>query len=533
MPSFAPLAWNFVRAACLPAARQFAHALTRVRSSQLHLLRDILRNNRQTEFGRRHDFVALRNWDDFRARVPLQTAADYQRTVQRIAAGEPNLLNPQPPRFFGLTSGLSGEPKLIAHPPSGLTAFGRAGRVWLSDLLGAWPAIRRGRAYLSISPPLAGPARLAPGGIPIGMAAPSRHFARWGEAAFARISITSPGFDAEPAWSADIPGWRRATASLLAAADDLSLLALANPGFFEMLWRTLLEHRESILGEIHDGQAYPGMSRIAAAPARAAQLARLLAHPEVGPAACWPQLAMISCWGHAASAEPARMLAAQWPGVPLQAKGLWATEAPVSIPLAAYPWPVLAVNCACYEFIADDGSAYLADEVRIGGEYRVVLTTAGGLYRYELGDRVAIRGFAGTAPLLELLGRTGIVADLAGEKLAESFVAQCLPTGIGFRLLLPAVGRRRYQLVVDAPRHDNASAQALAATTEQALCRHWLYADRRSLGLLEAVAAMRVHQPAGVLDRLFLAQGRRGDGGKPLALALAPDWLNAFEAALA
>lgn len=533
MNAFAPLAWNFLRAACQPDAWRFARALAGVRKCQERLLIDIVRRNALTEFGRRHDFAAMRNWDDFRARVPIQSAEEYQALVRRIAAGENNVLNPQSPRLFGMTSGLSGEHKLIAHPASGLAAFGQAGRIWLGDLLNTWPAIRQGRAYLSISPPLAGPARVTPRGIPIGMSAPSRHLARWGEQVFAQISVTSPGFDADPAWSEDIAGWRRATAVILAAAGDLSLLSLANPGFFDVLWRTLKEQSECILRQIHDGSKFPGMPHIPAAPGRSRSLARQLAGPGASPTACWPKLALISCWGHAASTETARMLAEQWPGIPLQPKGLWATEAPVSIPLAAYPWPVLAVNCACYEFIDAAGSAFLAHEVRSGNAYRIVLTTAGGLYRYDLGDRVAVRGFAGKAPLLEFIGRLGIVADLAGEKLTDSFVAQSLPAGIGPRLLLASNHLRRYRLVVDAARHDVAAAQALAEATEQALCKHWLYADRRGLGLLEPVAAMRVRQPAAVMDKLCLARGMRGDGGKPVALAPGKGWNAAFEAALA
>lgn len=526
MTAFSRLAWKALAIACQPATRQFRRVLPQARETQQACLLRILRQNGRTRFGEQHRFEHLRDWDDFRSRVPLQSADEYQRLVQRVAAGEANLLNPGMPRFFGLTSGLAGEAKLIAHTPGGLSAFQRATRIWVGDLLAHWPGIARGRAYLSISPPLAACRSHAATGIPVGLSRPAGHFAAWGSAVFRQISVTSPGFDDEACWQQDISAWRYATACLLAAAPDLSFVSLANPGFFDVLWQTLNEQTERVLADVRDGFAFPGHPPVRGSPQRARHLARCLA-AGAGPQDCWPELGLISCWAHAASRFPAGVLARQFPAATLQAKGLWATEAPVTIPLHDFAWPVLAIDCACYEFLDAAGNSRLAHELDEGGEYEVVLTTPGGLYRYQLGDVVRVRGFAGTTPQLELLGRSGLVSDLAGEKLAESFVARCLPED-GGSLLLPAVEQRRYLLVVDAARYPAEMAEQQAAAVEQALCRHWLYADRRQLGLLEPVRALRVRAPAAIVDRLFLAGGMRGDGGKPVALAPSGKWLAAF-----
>lgn len=500
-------------------------------ATQQALLRSILHFNRDTAFGRQHSFGSICSWRDYRAAVPIQTPREYRDFAMRIGAGEYALLSPQPPEFFGMTSGSSGEVKLIAHPPAGLAAFRRAARIWLADLLANQPAIRRGRAYLSISPPLAGDPGCSLTGIPYGMREPSRHFAAWAESALKRISITSARFDAEPCWIDTIPAWRRATACLLAASGDLTLLSIAGPGFFDVLWQTILAHVEEILAAVHGGFSMPGMSACAADPVRARELARVFGAGSPDPVSLWPQLAVLSCWAHAASRHPAQALAERLPQAWMQPKGLWATEAPVSLPLVGLPYPVLAVNCACYEFLDDAGGVWLAHELQGDGCYRVVLTTAGGLYRYDLGDRVRVRGFAGTAPLLEFIGRDGVQGDLAGEKLTDAFVAACLPAGFGVSLLVASVANRRYLLVVDADHCDAQTAIQQAALTDTALSRHWLYADRRALGMLEAVMPLRVRSPAEVVDRLFLQKGLRADGGKLLALAPFPTWEKAFRAA--
>lgn len=52
-----------------------------------------------------------------------------------------------------------------------------------------------------------------------------------------------------------------------------------------------------------------------------------------------------------------------------------------------------------------------------------MITTAGGLYRYDLGDQIRCIGHQGATPRLVFEGRAGLVSDLVGEKLNEAFVA--------------------------------------------------------------------------------------------------------------
>ena len=107
----------------------------------------------------------------------------------------------------------------------------------------------------------------------------------------------------------------------------------------------------------------------------------------------------------------------------IQGKGLIATEAFVSLPLEEGLDPVLAVNCHFFEFQhLDDDVISLAHELVDGKEYRVIVTTGGGLYRYALGDRVRVTGFIQGAPCLRFIGREGNVSDLFGEKLQGAFV---------------------------------------------------------------------------------------------------------------
>ena len=236
----------------------------------------------------------------------------------------------------------------------------------------------------------------------------------------------------------------------------------------------------------------------------------------------WPGLQVISCWDQGASRPYADALRAQFPGVRVQGKGLLATEGVVSIPLHDLAMPVLAVDSAFFEFQDDAGRVCLPAETAAGGEYHVIITTDGGLYRYALGDRVRVHGFAGEAPMLEFLGRGAQVSDLCGEKLTEPFVLSALePLGLRFAAVAPEEApQRRYVLYVDAQEIAAESVPGLAARADAQLQRNPQYAYARQIGQLASLEARRCAQPLDAWQRTGLARGQRLGDIKPPALCL-------------
>src|SRR6185295_5509465 len=77
--------------------------------------------------------------------------------------------------------------------------------------------------------------------------------------------------------------------------------------------------------------------------------------------------------------------------------------------------------------------------------------TPGGLYRYDLGDVLECESQGVSGPTLRFIGRAGVVSDLVGEKLSDSFVANVLaqlPSGAA--LVPSAQPRPHYELWIDA-----------------------------------------------------------------------------------
>ncbi len=102
------------RVANVPVAL-WDRALRNVRRTQEATLLALLEHARSTEFGRAHDFGRIRGYDDYARRVPIGDYDSFSPYIDRMRAGERNLLVPEFVRYFGNSSGSSnhGRPKFL------------------------------------------------------------------------------------------------------------------------------------------------------------------------------------------------------------------------------------------------------------------------------------------------------------------------------------------------------------------------------------------------------------------------------------
>ncbi len=77
-------------------------------------LRNLLLAASRTEFGRQHDFGAIRSYEEYRDRVAVASYPDFRPRVERMVAGEANVLWPGHCKRFAQSSGTSdGKSKYI------------------------------------------------------------------------------------------------------------------------------------------------------------------------------------------------------------------------------------------------------------------------------------------------------------------------------------------------------------------------------------------------------------------------------------
>lgn len=506
-----------------PADDAFQHALGRPVETQDRILADLLKRNASTTYGRKLGFDRIRSMKEFRARVPITTYDDYSEDIERIRQGESNVLTKDPVLRLVPSSGSVAARKLIPYTQSLHQEFQRGILPWISGVLREDRKLMGGPAYWSISPAI--PERDPASAVPIGFEDDTHYLGAMLRPLVRRVQAVPP----DVRHIADIEIFRIATALFLLRARQLRLISVWHPSFLVLICRAIEEHWETLLRMIAEGTTLPGLSSSESSILAVGDRDRATALEHLdprNPESIWPHLGQISCWADGAAAGASLDLMRLFPNVKLAPKGLIATEAFVTLPYrGARP---LAVRSHVFEFIDDKGHISGIDELMIGGEYSIVVTTGGGLYRYNLQDRVRVDGFVQMTPSLVFIGKDDRVSDLVGEKLSEGFVATVLLKMFRkepeFALLAPektAIGHR-YTLFMTS---DDSIPDSLAEGLGRELSANPHYALARRLGQLEQAAICRVGNGA---HEAFLVHTMRSDrvagGIKPVCLSADSGW---------
>jgi hypothetical protein len=358
----------------------------------------------------------------------------------------------------------------------------------------------------------------------------------------------------------DVQSFRYVTLFFLLRSRSLALISVWNPTFLTLLVELLPEWWQKLVVDIAHGTLSPpaALARgllaqleamIRPDPLRAASIqAAFQSGGQAGSihARIWPNLRLISCWADAHAASYVPELARLFPHALLQGKGLLATEGFVSFPLAGRAGAALAIRSHLFEFLPTHnagekhggGRALLAHELEPDGCYAVVISTGGGLYRYQLGDLVQVVDHMGGFPLIRFIGREAHISDRFGEKLNERHVRQALDGALNAHAVRPTFAmvaceegsnRHAYTLFIEAQGQPDGVLRLLGDELEEALLENYHYAYCRDLGQLDAVRVFRVE--SGALDvylSVCQAHGQRLGDIKPVALHHLGDWSRAF-----
>jgi hypothetical protein len=521
---------------CQGELRAFHRATNTVAAAQRRLLSAILKRNADSDFGRRFGFHRISDPAEYQRRVPLGTYDDLAESIARVAAGEQNVLTAEPVRLLQPTSGTTTGQKLIPYTATLQAQYRRCVSAWIGDLFRRRPRVRRGRQYWSISPALDRP-RTTAGGVRIGFDDDAAYLGRFQQFAARRL-FAVPG---DVARIKEIDAFRLATLRHLIAAEDLSLVSVWSPTFLLALFDALPSAGERLAHEL-SGFLPQRRTYIIRRVANRGELAADMISE------LWPRLALVSCWTDAASAGPASVLRGRLPNIEIQPKGLLATEGCVSFPLVGVDGAALAIRSTFLEFLPVDESegtlasdqCCLAHELQLGRRYAVVITTGGGLYRYQLGDVIEVVGTFRQCPLVRFVGRLGAASDLVGEKLAEPFVRQAIEAVFEkhylrprFMLLAPsATSPAGYRLYVQLEREAAIDERQLAGDVERSLRAnpHYEYAVR--LGQLASVrvVVLDAHGESAwsVYERTCVSLGQKLGNIKPTVLDARCDWETVF-----
>lgn len=521
---------------------------------QRNWLLNRIRLGRDTKFGKEHGFAQIQSLGDFRRQVPVASYDYFEPYINAVAAGDTNALIPESEQVlqFTITTGSSGVPKLNPVTNTWLKEYRHAWDVWGTKLFVDHP-IKIGSKMLQMSGTW--DMGTTAGGFQISMVSALL------------LKIQNPLL--KPYYLIpDIvnlipdPVARHYVALRLSIMQDVGWILLMNPGTLIRLAEIGDTHAESLLSDLRNGTLSRKFD--VPDPIRKALESRFLKRHRSGaqrleklanhsgrllPRDYWSS-PVIGCWLAGTAGFQSRYLSEYFGSSPLRDMGLVSSEGRHTIPLTdTVPAGVPSIESGFYEFVPveNTGDRQLetldGHELSPGREYRLIMTTSAGYYRFDIGDVVKCCGFAGEAPLLEFVQKSDRVGDLEGEKVTEHQVIEAAHTAAG-KLdlslgLITAVPRRlahqqpRYDFLIESLEiPDSQQAAAFLSTLDEELgTLNFLWRARRREGVLQSPHLIRL--AANEWNRCIQAEvERRGTGDyqyKHPGLVTDESWLNQFQ----
>jgi hypothetical protein len=486
----------------------------------------ILTQNRGTEFARRCGLDTRAPRRVFET-LPVTTYPDYAPYIERIAAGEQNLLSGDSVVYFSNTSGTTGRPKMIPVTrrqmrlgvTTKLTAIGLALRAgvlkpmrgrFMTIMIDHWnPPTEGGQQTGSAT--TGGFQKLAPINDLI-MTSPSdvSHIAEQTASRYLHLLF---GLREERLWT------------IIAFFPATILFAM----------RDLHTHAEQLLRDLADGTIDPELElpaetrtrllqRLRPQPDRARALADLLEHERFTVPHIWPDVGAIMTATGGAFHFYTDQLQPFLSGVRIFSPVYAASEGMIGYGFSAdRPHYLLLPTLAYTEFVPleeinDPLARPIAPwQAEPGRSYEVVVTTLAGFVRYRLHDIVRVLEFRGQNPIIEFVEREGQVISVASEKTAEHHIVEAIDTASHLvdeslvdYFVAPDTEQNPgcYVLAIEEWQSDCDNQQKVRAflrAVEAALCKVApFYEEERHLGTLGPMEALLLKPGAFERHRNYL-----------------------------
>jgi len=396
---------------------------------------EYLSRNRNTLYGKEHDFTAIRSIREYQERVPISTYETLKPYIERMKAGEKNVLTLDSPILFGITSGTTDRQKFI--PVTKYSRFKKSDTMdlWIYYLSRDNPDMFDGKVLVIVSPEVEG---YTESGIPYG--AETGH-------GYRNMPSVVKALYAVPYEVFTIKDYDAKYYCILRLAMEKNLTTIAafNPSTLVLLCQKIKKIQDDIIEDIRNGTIKKDLNLpdsireileepLRPNPERAQELSNILeAKKDLLPKYVWPNIKSIECWKGGTVSVYLKDLATYFGDLPIRDFGYLASELRGSIPVTNNGAEgILAISGNFYEFIPREDfekkkkRILLCNQLEKGKEYFVVVTTPGGLYRYNIDDIVRVTGFANKTPLIEFVSRGFSTTSITGEKLHESHVVQAV-----------------------------------------------------------------------------------------------------------
>ncbi|HEY4059753.1 MAG TPA: GH3 auxin-responsive promoter family protein [Kofleriaceae bacterium] len=397
---------------------------------QEQLLRAIVHEARETAFGREHDFASIDSLARYREVVPPHSYDQLRPYIDRVVAGEADVLFPGRPEFYAQTSGTTGVPKRVPFS----MALPREYASFFFPSFGAidiaHPGSFAGRQMI-FARFIEGHA----GDVPFGSA--NGYVRNLHDTLFRDLRVPAAVFD-EPTMNI-----RYYAMFLYILSQPLVCLAALNPSTLLTFIDKLDAFGAQLAADLAAGtwsHGPAGIDRVmasvppfTAAPETARRITESLARSgRVDLEFVCPELRLITLWRGGNAKHYQRQVRARLPNVELRAEVSGSSEAGLLVPLDAHTdGGVPSLFSTVIEFLPidhepGDGVTHGIEELKPDQGYRFIVTNRRGMYRLVMDDVFYLERTIDRAPVLRFSHRHGLTSSLTGEKLTEWHVLEAV-----------------------------------------------------------------------------------------------------------
>ena len=365
-------------------------------AEQTAVLMDILRYAKDTQFGKEHHFAEIQTVEQFRQQVAVSEYAAYDPYIDKVIAGEPDILFPGRFFEFGGTTGTTGKSKLIPESEVGDLVKQVIVKMRVAESSRMFPAQTvPGNKKFTVTN-----GSVISAGDQTITSASGQAVARTDAAGRARLVIPVELLQIR---NIEAPDLDYLTMLFGLAEKNVVALICNNVVHFYNLHKKLNSELDRFLADIENGTLSANIPDAdketllklwKADPARAAELRAIYARKgSLDVADFWPSFGLVNCWLSSSVGRYAREYAYLFPeGTTFIHWGYGATEGKFDIPVEPFsPKGIPALFGYFFEFMElGTKTPVTISQTKPGVGYELVVTSYSGFYRYNIHDIVTV-----------------------------------------------------------------------------------------------------------------------------------------------
>ena len=440
-----PITWAVIRTLTKRGKRHLNDLLSncaRANDVNRELLMRIVRDNQNTEYGRRYHFDQIHSVEDYKRLVPLSSYDDYAPYIERMVKNrERNLITAYPIIQYAKTSGSVGVPKKVPVSDRAMEIYTKYTITRVNALADRWQREHNhcklpvGRGFNQLETV----DEILEDGTPFGNISGSA--AKKYKAIFPYY-LTSPTPVLFP--RTDLPLLYLKARYMLADRDCTFMFGVFM-NYLADIMVYIREHWEMLTVDIRTGtfneelkidpETKAELLRITRPdPKRADEIEKEFRKGFDTPVIprLWPKMSFICAIGNGGFASYTQVMKTFAGTVPIDYSIYGASEGLLAA-CTELEKPEFALLCdSCFfEFIPADAPAECTDTLTIdqletGREYEIILTNLSGFYRYRINDVIQVLGWEGQSPKVTFSYRKSQLLNYAAEKYTEKLMDEVM-----------------------------------------------------------------------------------------------------------